>query len=90
MVGPEGWEKAYVIGRWLDSEGDDIGPPYPDMTVGDGVGTWDWKRSVGVFTVPAGAAQYRALFGIMSRGMGTLYLDAVQIEYGVAAKPFTT
>ena len=83
IQGSQGWHKAYMIGRWVNSTMDEYGAPCcPDMTIGDGVGTWNWKRTSYTHNPPAGAAYYRFGAGLIESGIGTLWIDSVQVEYG--------
>jgi hypothetical protein len=85
------WYKADLVGRWYDSSLHVIGvyPPYPDLVVGEGTGTWDWERKSMTTTAQAGAAYYHFYFGLLGDSKGTLWVDAVQVEYGSTLTAFT-
>ena len=92
QVGSYGWHKAYVLGRWINSTGHRI--CCADMSIGDGTGTWDWKRSSAVLTAPVltppdFVVSYQIYLGLIGTGTGTLWVDAVQVEYGNTLTSFT-
>jgi hypothetical protein len=89
LQGTETWYKAYLIGRWIDANNQVIDGYYPDMSIGNGVGTWDWKRSSKTYTVPSNAVYYRFSLGLRGNSKGTLWVDAVQVEYGDTLTYFT-
>jgi len=82
VQGGQGWHKAYLTGRWLNSTGYELGGTFPDMVIGDGTGSWNWKRTNKTFTAPADAVNYRFSLGLRGNSTGTLWMDAVQVEYG--------
>ena len=82
LQGTETWYKAYLIGRWMDSNNQVIDGYYSDMQIGNGIGTWDWKRSSKTYTAPSNAVYYRFSVGLRGNSKGTLWVDAVQVEYG--------
>lgn len=88
VLGSSSWHKALLIGRWINATGGVIAGYYPDMQIGDGVGTWDWKRSWATFTPVADAVYYRFSVGLRGSATGTLWADAVQVEYGSAPSDF--
>jgi hypothetical protein len=81
-----GWYYALLIGRWctaaFDCSSTTFPSPYPDLRIGDGTGTWDWKRSSTVLTPRPNAAYYRFAIGMRGDSTGTLWVDAVQLEHG--------
>jgi len=82
--GGPSWYKALLIGRWLNSTGGEVpGSCCPDLLIGDGLGTWNWKRSSNKFTPPASAVNYRFSLNLPGNTTGTLWTDAVQFEYGI-------
>jgi len=89
VLGAQSWHRALLIGRWINSTSDAMEGYYPDMVMGDGTGTWDWKKSSITYTPPNGALQYRFTIGLRGNATGTLWADAVQIEYGNKLTFFT-
>jgi len=92
VEGTSSWHKAYLIGRWINSTDQRI--CCADMSIGDGTGTWDWKRSSTVRTAPDLISpdyvkSYQFYFGLIGTGTGTLWVDAVQIDYDNTLKDFT-
>lgn len=83
VQGPNGWNKFYVFGRWLDSAGTEIGNCDIDL----GAGTFDWKRVTSTVTAPTGAYKMRLIWGL-STCQGEAWASAFQVEHGGAATPF--
>lgn len=90
IQGSQGWYKAYMIGKWVDSSKNEFGAPCcPDMNIGNGVGTWNWERNYTRQDPPIGAAYYRFVAGIIGNSTGTLWIDSVQVEYNNTPTVFT-
>lgn len=87
VLGSSSWYMAYLIGRWVNTTGQEV--CCPDMVVGNGVGTWNWKRSSATFIPPADAVKYKFFFGLIGNASGTLWTDNVQVEYNGSASTFT-
>jgi hypothetical protein len=70
--------------------------PYPDLCIGGnnhpwsdcGLGTWNWERTDTTYMVPPGAVYYRFSLGLAGDSTGTLWVDAVQVEYGDVTTDF--
>jgi archaellum component FlaG (FlaF/FlaG flagellin family) len=90
QIGSQPWHYALLIGIWVDSHYQDLGYSHDDVRLGDGTGTWDWKRTYDDFQVPPNAAYYSFDMGLQGSSRGTLWVDAVQVENGNTLTPFRT
>ncbi|MCF7846946.1 MAG: FG-GAP-like repeat-containing protein [Candidatus Gracilibacteria bacterium] len=86
VLGSSSYHKAYAVGRWYkdgfvtmaNGEGGFSG--FPDISIGLGVGTWDWRETIYTWTVPTGAKWWRAYLGIVSTGTGELWIDDMRVS----------
>jgi hypothetical protein len=90
------WDNAYLLGRWINSTGDVISglsdpyTEYPDLLIGNGTGTWNWERNISeAYRAPPGAVYYSFDIYLGWNATGTLWVDAVQVEYGNTLTDFT-